>query len=306
MDWPADLQLSQLQLLLRLAQAGSLSAAARQLRMTPAAASASLKRMETLLGVRLVERSTRSMRFTPEGELLRDHAERALATLAEARHLLGAQQERLEGELHIAAPSDLGRGMLCTMLDDFVERHPALRLTLQLSDAMQDLRREQIDVAIRYGVLPDSTLVARPLAVSHRIAVASPGYAERFGMPAHPKELAGHNCLSFHVAGRAQLQWRFERQGEAALVRVQGNRCASDAALVRDWAVKGLGIACKSRLDVLVDLQAGRLVDMLPGWQGERYPLHAIVPAQRHMPLRMRRLLDELTRRFAAIEGATV
>jgi len=305
-NWPGDLQLSQLQLFVRLADAGSLSAAARQLQLTPAAASASLKRLESALAVRLVERSTRSMRLTPEGELLREHAQRALGVLDDARSLLGAQREQLEGELHVAAPSDLGREVLGPMLDAFLAQHPGLRLALHVSDAMHDLLREHVDIAVRYGQLADSTLVARPLATTVRVLVASPDYLARHGTPQQPADLVRHNCLSLYLGGRPQVQWRFERDGQASVVRVQGNRRADDGALVRQWTLQGLGIAYKARLDVAADLHAGRLVQLLPAWRGETFPLQAIVPAQRHMPLRVRRLLDELVRRFAELDRDTV
>jgi len=304
MNWPGDLQLSQLQLFLRLADAGSLSAAARQLHMTPAAASASLKRLEAALAVRLVERSTRSMRLTPEGELLREHAQRALGVLDDARSLLGAQRERLEGELHLGAPSDLGREVLSPMLDGFLALHPGLRLVMHVSDGLHDLLRDRVDIAVRYGALRDSSLVARLLHHTTRVLVASPDYLARCGEPVQPQDLAQHNFLALYVRGRAQQQWTFERDGVATTVKVQGNRRADDGALVRQWALQGLGIAFKARLDVLADLRAGRLVTLLPQWSlGDPYPLHAVVPAQRHMPLRVRRVLDELVRRFAELDG---
>lgn len=301
-DLPNDLQLSQLQLFVRLADAGTLSAAARQLNLTPAAASAALKRLEAALKVRLVERSTRSMRLTPEGELLREHAERALGVLDDARSLLGAQRERLEGEVHLAAPSDLGRTVLSPLLDGFLVRHPGLSIALHVSDVRHDLLRERVDIAVRYGELRDSTLVARSLCTTLSTLVASPDYVARHGAPQHPDELAQHNCLTLHRSERPHLMWAFVRDGHEHTVRVQGNRRADDGALVREWAVQGLGIAQKARLDVLADLRAGRLVELMPQWQGQRYPLHAIVPTQRHLPLRVRRLLDELVLQFARLE----
>jgi DNA-binding transcriptional LysR family regulator len=302
MNWPDDLQLSQLQLFVRLADAGSLSAAARQLQITPAAASAALKRLEAALLVRLVERSTRSMRLTPEGELLREHAQRALGVLDDARSLLGAQKELLAGEIHLAAPSDLGREVLSPMLDGFLAQHPGLRLAWQVSDSMHDLLRDQVDLAVRYGALRDSGLVARPLHTTARVLVASPAYIARHGAPAHPTDLPQHNCLALNLGGRPQLQWAFHRDGTAVTIKVRGNRRADDGALVRQWAVQGLGIAHKARLDVLADLKAGRLVMLMPDWEGEAFPLHAIVPAQRHMPLRVRRLLEELVLQFSRID----
>jgi len=302
MNLPPDLQLSQLQLFVRLAAAGTLSAAARQLQLTPAAASAALKRLEASLSVRLVERSTRSLRLTAEGELLREHAERALGVLDDARSLLGAQRERLEGEIHVAAPVDLGRQVLSPLLDKFQERHPGLRLAMHVSDVRQDLLRERVDVAVRYGELHDSSLVARRLLVTRSALVASPEYVRRHGAPQHPSELAHHNCLALHRAERPYLQWVFRRDGSEITVKVQGNRHANDGGLVREWALRGVGIAHKSRLDVLADLRAGRLVELMPEWEGLRYPLHAIVPTQRHLPLRVRRLLDELIEQFSRID----
>ncbi len=303
---PRDLTLSQLELFVRMADAGSLSAAARQSQVTPAAASAALKRIEVAFGARLIERSTRSMRLTAEGELLRDHARRALGDIDDARALLGAGREALSGDIHLAAPSDLGRGALSTMLDLFMERHPDVRLTLYVSDTLQDLVRERVDLAVRYGELPDSSLVARRLHVTRRVVVASPDYVARHGAPQQPSDLVRHNCIALYRSGRPHLAWRFERAGVDTTVRVQGNRLAYDGALVRQWVLQGLGIATKARLDVVEDLRDGRLVELLSDWHGEDFPLHAMLPAGRHMPLRVRRLLDFLGEQFARIESGVL
>jgi len=304
MNWPADVQLSQLQLFIRLADAGSLSAAARQLKMTPAAASASLKRLESALSVRLVERSTRSMRLTAEGELLRDHAQRALGVLDDARSLLSAQREDLAGEVHLASPLDLGRTVLTAMLSPFLGRHPRLRLVMHLSDAKHDLLRDGVDIAVRYGVLQDSSLVARPLLQTQRTLVASPAYLDAHGHPRHPDELACHNCLVLNLNNRPEVRWVLHRGKETVAVQAQGNRVADDGGLVREWAVAGLGIAFKAGLDVLDDLREGRLVRVMPDWHGETTPVQAVLPAQRHLPLRVRRLLDELIVQFARLDNS--
>jgi DNA-binding transcriptional LysR family regulator len=211
------------------------------------------------------------------------------------------QRERLEGEIHLASPSDLGRQILSPMLDAFLQLHPGLRMVLHISDGMHDLLRERVDIAVRYGELRDSSLVARLLHTGPRSLVASPGYVAAHGMPAHPRDLAQHNCLALYLNGRPQLQWTFTRDGVEFTVKVHGNRRADDGALVRQWAVEGRGIAYKSRLDVQADLRAGRLVELLPEWQTDLLPVHAIVPAREHMPLRVRRLLDDLAQRFAAL-----
>lgn len=297
-----DFTVSQLELFLRIAAAGSLSAAARQLQLTPAAASAALKRLETAFGARLIERSTRSMRLTAEGEVLREHAQRALGDIEDARALMGAGHGGLSGDIHLAAPSDLGRGILSALLDRFLERHPDLRITLHVSDALQDLVRERVDLAVRYGDLPDSSLVARRLHTTRRVLVASPAYVERHGAPLHPSDLSRHNCIALYRSGRPHVSWRFARGSSELTVRVQGNRVAHDGALVRQWVLQGLGMATKARLDVLDDLRSGRLVELLPDWSGEHFPLHALLPTGRLMPLRVRALLEFLSEGFAQIE----
>lgn len=299
---PRDCTLSQLELFLRIADAGSVSAAARQLQLTPAAASAALKRLEGAFGARLIERSTRSLRLTPEGELLSEHARRALGDLDDAQALMGAGRSALSGDIHLAVPSDLGRGILSVLVDRFLELHPDLRFTLHVSDTVQDLVRERVDLAVRYGDLPDSSLVARRLHVTRRVLVASPDYIARHGAPAHPSDLSGHNCIALYRSGRPHVNWRFTRGGSDLTVRVQGNRVAHDGAMVRQWVRQGRGIATKARLDVLDDLQSGELIELLPDWRGEDFPLHAILPAGRHMPLRVRRLLDFLADGFSRIE----
>ncbi|MFT3954304.1 MAG: substrate binding domain-containing protein [Piscinibacter sp.] len=216
--------------------------------------------------------------------------------------MLGARRERLEGEIHIAAPSDLGRQVLSPMLDSFLAQHPGLRVALHLSDAMHDLRREQVDIALRYGQLRDSGLVARHLHTTTRVLVASPAYLAAHGSPSQPQELERHNCLPLTLSGRAQMVWPFARGAQTVEVRVTGNRRADDGGLVREWALQGLGVAYKSRLDVLADLRAGRLVALLPQWTREPFPLHAVLPGNRHVPLRVRRLVDWLAERFGHIE----
>lgn len=301
MSWPGDLQLSQLRLFLRVADAGSMSAAARDLRLSPAAASAALKRLEARVQVRLVERSTRSLRLTPEGELLREHAQAALGLLDDAHALLGRQRERLEGEIHVAAPSDLGRTLVAPLLDDFIAKHPAVRVALYLSDALVDLPRRGVDVALRYGELADSALVARRLHTTERVLVAAPAYLDARGRPQEPADLARHNALVLQVAGRPQVAWTLRRGSHEVRVAVQGDRRCDDGAMVRQWALGARGIAVKSGLDVLDDLNSGRLERVLPGWHLDRLPLHAVLPARRHQTMRVRRLLELLAERFAAL-----
>jgi DNA-binding transcriptional LysR family regulator len=282
---------------------GNLTAAAGRLQLTPAAASAALKKLETRLGVRLFERSTRRMRITASGELLMDYARRALDLLEEAQAQLTEGQRQLVGLIRIAAPSDLTRRVLVPWLDEFMAQHPRVELQLAVSDVLSDVFRDQVDVALRYGELDDSRLVARRLTFTRRVACASPAYLARHGTPQHPQDLAKHECLTFQIRGRRAQVWPFEKRdgSEKLVVRVQGRRSVDDAEIAHRWALAGHGIVCKSALDVQAHIDSGALVRLLPDWQGVAMPVHAVLPSGRFLPARVRALVDFLAEKMGSI-----
>lgn len=274
-------RLEDLQVFVRAAEAGSLSAAARALGCSAAVASAALARLETALGQCLLLRTTRNLRLSPAGERFLPHAREALCALEAARASLTGEGVQLNGQLRISAPSDLGRHLLREWLDDFQAQHPALCLRLQLGDRLSNLFREPVDAALRYGSPQDESLVAHTLApLNRRCAVASPSYLARHGRPARPEALVKHPCLLYTVGERANDRWSFVRGDESVEITVCGTRIAEDGDVVRRWAIDGHGVACLSRLDVCRDLASRRLVEMLPDWQGEVVALY-LVCAQR-------------------------
>ena len=290
-----------LQVLVQTARGGTLTAAARTLGITPAAASATLKRLETQLGTRLFERSTRAMRLTSPGQILLDYAVRAFELLDEGESQVDADRATLVGTLRIAAPSDLTRNLLLPLFDEFMRDNPGLQLQLSVGDRVLDVLRDEVDVAIRYGALADSRLVARTLAIARPVLSASPDYLRRHPAPRTPQDLARHNCITFDRGGRRHRAWRFCRDGQWTEVRVDGDRSVDDASLAREWAVAGRGIILKSEIDQRRDLESGALVPLLTDWETEPYPLHALLPSGRFVPNRVRALVDFLAARFAAI-----
>lgn len=271
------LRFDDLQLFVRTAETGSLSAAARQLDVSPAVASAALKRLEQQLQVRLLARSTRSLRLTPEGELYLVHARLALQSLEEGRQQLVGSQEGICGVLQLSAPSDLGRNTLLPWLDEFQGEHPQLQLRLLLADRVTDLFREPVDIALRYGAPEDSSLVALPVAADNRrVLCASPSYLARHGSPQSVEELHQHNCLLYMLHGRAYDRWRFQDGKREVLMNVAGDRVCDDADVTRRWAVAGRGVVYKSWLDVAEDVHEGRLQVLLPSWLGEPTPLYLV------------------------------
>ncbi|THF64748.1 LysR family transcriptional regulator [Pseudothauera nasutitermitis] len=289
-------QLDDLRLFVRVAEAGAISTAARTLGLSPAAASAALKRLERRLDARLFERSTRSLRLTPAGEAFLGHCAQALEVLDGGLATLRHGREELSGDIHLGAPSDLGRGTLDAVLEDFRRRHPQIRLILHLADGMHDLYRNPLDLVLRYGGLRDSSLVARKLCDNHRVVCAAPAYLARAGRPATPAELAAHNCLCFYLSNGLYDRWRLTLDGRQYEIDVRGDRAAADGALVHQWALDGHGIAYKSRLDIRADLAAGRLVDLFPRAACEPAPLYAVYPSRRHQPARVKALVDDLER----------
>jgi DNA-binding transcriptional LysR family regulator len=174
---------------------------------------------------------------------------------------------------------------------------------LSVADRVLDVLRDEVDVAIRYGALADSRLVARPLAAARPVCSASPDYLRRRGVPRTPQELAEHNCITFDRGGRRHRAWRFCRDGHWTEVRVDGDRSVDDASLAREWALAGAGIILKSGIDQRRDLERGALVRLLTDWQTEPYPLHALLPSGRFVPQRVRALVDFLAERVQRLSA---
>jgi DNA-binding transcriptional LysR family regulator len=192
------MRLEDITVFVQAADAGSFSAAARQLGMTAALASTSIQRLEAALSVRLFVRSTRSLRLSDDGERYLPHARAALGALGDGNQALARGREEISGVLRLSAPSDLGRNVLLYWLDDFQTIYPKLSLQLRISDRAADLFREPLDAGIRYGALPDSMLVAHPLAANNRRALcAAPAYLGKRGTPQSPEDLKRHNCLRY-------------------------------------------------------------------------------------------------------------
>ncbi|WP_038494665.1 LysR family transcriptional regulator [Janthinobacterium agaricidamnosum] len=276
------LRLDDLLVFVRTADRGSLSAAARELDISPALASAGLKRLEGELGLRLFARTTRSLRLTEEGEHYLIHAREALRLLKEGHDALIQGKDSFAGTLKISVPSDFGRNLLLAWLDKFQLQYPKIAYQINVSDRIADMYRQPVDMAIRYGKQEDSSMIAMPLAPDNqRVLVASPGYIAQYGRLTVLEDLLHHNCLRFALEDGMHDRWTFYRPASAGAdepvsLTVSGNRSADDADLVRRWAVAGLGIAYKSRLDVSDDLRSGRLQVLLPEVAGEAAPLHLV------------------------------
>ncbi|MPY26645.1 LysR family transcriptional regulator [Shewanella sp. YLB-07] len=277
------MQINDLMLFVRVADCGSITAAATELELSPAAASAALKRLEKQLETSLFIRSTRSLRLTDTGERYLIHCRRALADLSLGQQAIDDVKEKISGVVSLAVPSDTGRTVLLPWLDDFMDEYPQLKFRLHIGDTLSDFYHDKIDVALRIGTPKDSSLVAFQIAKVKRLLCASPEYIAKHGEITSIEQLSDHNCLFFMLDERTHDQWRFTKNGREFKVRVTGNRTCNDAEVARRWAVAGKGVVYKSALDLGEDILRGRLVPMLKDFEGEGADLYLVCPGREHV-----------------------
>lgn len=279
----------------RIVSAGSLSAAARELDVPVSVVSKRLSLLETILDTRLLQRTTRRQTLTEEGRLFHARVLRILDEVEQAEALLAQRRDGVHGLLRVTAPGEFGRRWLAPIAAAFQELHPQVTLQLELSDTVVDLLDSGHDLAIRYGALADSSLVARALAPNYRVLCASPAYLQRHGEPRTPDELAGHRCIV--IGDQRRTDWKFDG-GETAPVRVDAAFLTNDGGAAQQLALAGSGIALKSIWDVGDDLEAGRLRRVLPNHAMAAAPLHAVYPHQRNLAPRVRMFVGYLKERL--------
>jgi len=277
------MQINDLTLFVRVADCGSITSAATELDISPATASAALKRLEKQLGTSLFVRSTRSLRLTDTGERYLIHCRRALSDLALGQQAVNDVREKISGVVSLAVPSDVGRHVLLPWLDEFMDQYPELKLRLHIGDTLSDFYHDKVDVALRLGTPKDSSLVAFEIAKVQRQLCASPAYIAKYGEVTAIDQLSDHNCLFFMLDERTHDLWRFSKSGREFKIRVTGNRTCNDAEVARRWAVAGKGVVYKSSLDLEGDIISGRLVPMMTDYEGESADLYLVCPGREHV-----------------------
>lgn len=234
-------KLEDMALLVAVAEAGGLSAAGRRLSLSPATMTARLKAMEERYQTRLFHRSTRAITLTRAGEDFYHAARRVLEEARHAESLLTQKEGVLSGNIRLSAPSDFGRQYLSPAIVDFSRRHPEVTFSVFLGERVEDLVANRLDMSIRVGNLPDSSLAIRHIRPNHRVLVASEAYLATHGTPASLDELHHHRCLALERHGVVMNEWRFEEAGKERVVRVTPAMVCDDGALLRQWALSGAG-----------------------------------------------------------------
>ena len=284
----------------KVVQAGSLSAAARELGVSTAVVSRTLANLEARLGVRLVNRTTRSLHLTDEGASYYETCQRILTEIEEADAAVSARRVEPQGLLRVALPASFGHNHIAPLVPRFAAMYPKIQLALALSDRAVNLIEEGFDVAIRIAELKDSSLAARKLAPNRRVVCASPAYLRQHPEPKTPQDLAQHNCLIATWEQGMSMVWEYKSPvGKRGSVRVTGRYACDNWEVLREWAVAGLGVALKSTWDVRKHLEDGSLVPLLPGYEfGTDVGIDAVYPHRRHLPAKTRVFIDFLAESF--------
>ena len=285
------MQVKELSIFVRVAAVQNLSLAATELGLTAGTVSKRIQSLEDGLGVRLFERTTRSIRITEEGQRFLVHAERILAEVEVARAALVPTTDRPSGRLKISAPACLARRVVSPALASFMAAFPDIDLHADITDRMVNLHEEGYDAAIRVGVLTDCSLIAKRLAADEVVLVAAPSYLERKGRPQRPSDLSNHDCLLLTDL----RSWSFTRGRESQNVKVAGRLVSDHGDLLRRAARDGIGILRTSRMAVADELASGRLVRVLPEYAvAMDAAIWVVHPSGKHVAPRLRALIDHL------------
>ncbi len=301
-------KLGDMDLFVRVVRNGGLAAAGREVGLSPARMTARMNGLEKYYGVRLMTRTTRSLTLTEEGQTFFTSCKRVLAEVEEAEVKLLTGKVGFTGSLRISSTSDLGQQHIAPLLKQFRQAHPDVATYLQLNDGIIKLHEEEYDLAVRYGVLADSSLVARRLAGSHRMLCAAPEYLKKRGTPKNPHELSAHDCLVMIRASEPLTTWHFNTpDGPLSINILQAAMASNDGALVRRWALEGAGIALKSYWDIKDDLKRNKLVTVLDDFTSDFEPkgvtegadIHVIYPARDYLPERTSAFIEVLADYFS-------
>lgn len=287
-----NVDLNEMVVFVKVVETGTITGAARALQLPKSTVSRRISSLEERLGVQLLLRTTRRLRLTEAGVAYHERAARVVQNAEAADRDAGAHQDEPAGLLRLSAPPVFGDAFLGPILSEYLRRHPRVAVDLDVSLRQVDLIRDGYDAVIRAGLLNDSSLIARKIGERGYVHVASPDYLDRLGEPEHPSALTRHTCITFGTDGPGPVTWNFEREGESFQIEVRGRLHVNNFAVARDAALAGLGIA-RLPLFVCVDaLRQGQLVPLLDGWLKDRGGVFILWPENRHMPAKLRALID--------------
>jgi DNA-binding transcriptional LysR family regulator len=285
--------LSGISVLTAVVESGSFIRAAHSLGLTQSAVSHAIARLEARVGVRLLHRTTRSVKLTAEGQALYDQVAPMLHGIDDAVTTVSGSSAAVRGRLRVNVDPFFASLLLAPAIGRFLDRYPELSLELITRPHLGDLIADGFDIAIRFGEQPPSSLVVRKLLDTRILTVAAPAYLERHGRPTKPSDLTAHACLQFRDPVTAQpFEWEFHRGRKIVPVQTAGRLLVSDAGTLLSACLAGIGIAQVMALGVQPLLDRGKLIELFPDWPDERFPLNALYPSRQFPPAKLRAFID--------------
>ena len=282
---------------------GSFSKAAESAGITSSVISKRIGKLEKSLGARLLYRTTRSLTPTESGAMLYRHAKTLSVQMQEALYAVSEKSEALTGTIRMSVPTISGELLLSESVAEFCALHPELKVEMRLENRFVDLVNEGIDLAIRTGTMPDSSLIARHILDSRWVIVCSPAYLKQHPQPQTTTDLLTHNCLTYTYQESGTANWLVKQPGHDAIqeLQVNGNLSANNARAIRKAVIAGHGIAMVPRCMVYEDLQDGKLVEILAGHCGKVLGVYAVYPYTRNLPLKNRLLIEHIISSYKKI-----
>jgi DNA-binding transcriptional LysR family regulator len=290
--------LAAFQVFVRVSESGSFSAVAREMGLSQPAISRQIAALEDHFGERLLHRTTRSLTLTDDGRDLLLHATRVLDTLQEAETAVGRRRGTVAGMVRLSVPVIFGRLYLTPRIGRLLDAHPALELDILFNDGLADLVADGIDLAVRAGVIADSSLISRRIGIVGRHAMASTQYLQRRGTPLTPTDLENHDCLIF-TQGSSPTHWTFEGKDGKVGVPVRGRFRSDNGEGVREGVINGYGIGMLPAWYFRDEIKDGKVQILLPEWQVPGIPVHLIYPSRRHLSPRVRAVMDFLISEYS-------
>lgn len=284
--------LENMQVFVRVVELGSFSAAGRHLRLSPAVVSHRIQQLENHVGARLLNRTTRQLQMTEEGEVFFEECREVLRAVERAESSIAAAGGAPRGHLRVTAPVGFGRRVVAPLVPAFRARFPHVEVRLGLTDRMVDLLQDGVDVAIRMAVLQDSSLTVRKIADCPRILCAAPSYLAAQGTPAAPEDLLRHHCLMLRFPGSQQFQWTLNGPDGRVKLAVSGAMDSDDGDVLTRWALDGFGIVMKPVWEIAAHLRTGALHQILPDHLPEPVTLAALYPHRRFLAAKVRAFTD--------------
>jgi DNA-binding transcriptional LysR family regulator len=291
----------------RAVECGSFSEAGRHMRVSANVVSQRIQALETHLGCRLFNRTTRNMGLTEQGRIFYDHVIDALHAIDMAEANIGELGTMPLGSIRIAAPLGLGRRLVADTAAAYRDKHPKIDVQLRLSERRLDIIAESCDLALQYVTYADSSMIMRKIADAERVLCAAPAYIEQAGMPMTPTDLANHQCLLLRFPGSREFRWPLSQGGEEISVPIKGSLDADDGDVLTTWALDGRGIVLKPVFEIAQALAQGLLIPVLTANPPSPSTLAVLYPTRNLIPLKVKAFADLLVergRRYLATELA--